>query len=508
MSEILSHLHMGFGVAFSWTNLAVSLIGAFFGTMVGVLPGLGPINGVAMLIPIAFAMNLPPETALILLAAVYVGAEYGGRITAILINVPGEASAIMTTLDGYPLARQGLANVALSLSAWSAFFGSLVSVIGIIILAPLLAKWALAFGPAEYFVLMVFAFCCLTSLLGDKPVKGALSALIGLAIATVGVDSNSGVYRYTFDSVHLFDGIQFVVVVIALFAVAELLEMLEKLIGGQHVEVQSSGRKLFNLQELAYTWWTVVRSSLLGFVVGVLPGAGASVASAVAYSNEKRICENKDPVNSKFGQGDLRGVSAPEAAATASAVGSFVPMLTLGVPGSGTTAVMMGALTLYNITPGPVLFDTKPELVWGLIASLFIANVILFLMNVPMVRLFSKVLSVPGWLMVPGILSVSYIGVYAINAGTFDLMMAAIIGGIGYLLRKADLPMAPLVLGVVLGDMMEQNLRRALSITDGNVHILFDSGISKGLWLVSLVIVVVPPLLRYLRKRKGAATAA
>ncbi|TEA78265.1 tripartite tricarboxylate transporter permease [Allopusillimonas ginsengisoli] len=508
MSEILSHLQMGFGVAFSWSNLAVALIGAFFGTMVGVLPGLGPINGVAMLIPIAFAMNLPPETALILLAAVYVGAEYGGRITAILINVPGEASAIMTTLDGYPLARQGLANVALSLSAWSAFFGSLVSVIGIIILAPLLAKWALAFGPAEYFVLMVFAFCCLTSLLGDKPVKGALSALIGLAIATVGVDSNSGIYRYTFDSVHLFDGIQFVVVVIALFAVAELLEMLEKLVGGQHVEVESSGRKLFNVKELAFTWWTVVRSSLLGFVVGVLPGAGASVASAVAYSNEKRICENKDPVNSKFGKGDLRGVTAPEAAATASAVGSFVPMLTLGVPGSGTTAVMMGALTLYNITPGPVLFDTKPELVWGLIASLFIANVILFLMNVPMVRVFSKVLSVPGWLMVPGILAVSYIGVYAINAGTFDLMMAAVIGGIGYLLRKADVPMAPLVLGVVLGDMMEQNLRRALSITDGNLHILFDSGIAKGLWLVSIVIVVVPPVLRYLRKRKSRLQTA
>jgi putative tricarboxylic transport membrane protein len=321
------------------------------------------------------------------------------------------------------------------------------------------------------------------------------------------VDSNSGVYRYTFDSVHLFDGIQFVVVVIALFAVAELLEMLEKVVGGQHVEVDSSGRKLFNLKELIFTRGSVARSSLLGFVVGVLPGAGASVASAVAYSNEKRIVENKDP-DAKFGRGDLRGVTAPEAAATASAVGSFVPMLTLGVPGSGTTAVMMGALTLYNITPGPVLFDTKPELVWGLIASLLIANVILFVMNVPMVRVFSKVLSVPGWLMVPGILAVSYIGVYAINAGTFDLMMAAIIGGIGYLLRKADVPMAPLVLGVVLGDMMEQNLRRALSITNGELSILVQSNISKGLWLVSLAIVVVPPVLRYIKKKRRLAAQA
>jgi putative tricarboxylic transport membrane protein len=506
MNDILAHLSIGFGVASSWSNLLVAAVGSFFGTMVGVLPGLGPINGVAMLIPIAFAMNLPPETALILLAAVYVGAEYGGRITSILINVPGEASAIMTTLDGYPLARQGLANVALSLSAWSAFFGSIVSVVGIVLLAPLLAKWALAFGPAEYFVLMVFAFCCLTSLLGNQPVKGVLSAMIGLAIATVGVDANSGVYRYTFDSVHLFDGIQFVVVVIALFAVSELLEMLEKVMGGHKVEVQSSGRKIFNLKEMAYTWWSVVRSAFLGFGVGVLPGAGASVAAAVAYSNEKRICEGKDP-NAKFGRGDMRGLVAPEAAATSSAIGSFVPMLTLGVPGSGTTAVMMGALTLYNITPGPVLFESKPELVWGLIASLFIANVMLFIMNVPMVRVFSKVLSVPGWLMVPGILAVSYIGVYAINAGSFDLLMVACIGGLGYLMRKGGLPMAPLVLGVVLGDMMEQNLRRALSITNGELHVLYDSNIAKGLWLVSLSIVLVPPLLRYMKRRKKQASA-
>lgn len=507
MNDILSHLSIGFGVAFSMLNLAVAAIGAFIGTLVGVLPGLGPINGVAMLIPIAYAMNLPAETALILLAAVYVGAEYGGRISAILINVPGEASAIMTTLDGYPLARQGLANVALSLSAWSAFCGSLVATIGIVILAPLLAKWALAFGPAEYFVLIVFAFCCLTSLLGKEPVKGTLSAMIGLAIATVGVDANSGVYRYTFDSVHLYDGIQFVVVVIALFAVSELLEMLQNVMKGQDVEVPSSGRKLFNLKELSFTKWVVARSSILGFFVGVLPGAGASVAAAVAYSNEKRIAENKDP-DSKFGHGDLRGVTAPEAAATASAVGSFVPMLTLGVPGSGTTAVMMGALTLYNITPGPVLFETKPELVWGLVASLFIANVILFMMNVPMVRIFSKVLAVPGWLMVPGILCISYIGVYAINAGTFDLLMAAGIGSIGYLLRKWGVPMAPLVLGVVLGSMMEQNLRRALSITDGGLEILYHSPISKGLWAVSLFIVVVPPLLRYLKKKRSGPVPA
>ncbi|WP_241074681.1 tripartite tricarboxylate transporter permease [Achromobacter insuavis] len=504
MSGILDHLSIGFGVALSWNNILVAAIGSFFGTMVGVLPGLGPINGVAMLIPIAFAMNLPPETALILLAAVYVGAEYGGRITSILLNVPGEASAIMTTLDGYPLARQGLANVALSLSAWSAFFGAIVSVVGIILLAPLLAKWALAFGPAEYFVLMIFAFCCLTSLLGKQPIKGVLAAMIGLSISVIGVDANSGVYRYTFDSVHLADGIDFVVVVIALFAVSEMLEMLEKVMAGHSVEVKPSGRKLFNLKELAFTWWSVVRSALVGFGVGVLPGAGASVAAAVAYSQEKRIIEAKDP-NAKFGKGDMRGLVAPEAAATSSAIGSFVPMLTLGVPGSGTTAVMMGALTLYNITPGPVLFDTKPELVWGLIASLFVANVLLFVMNVPMVRLFSKVLSVPGWLMVPGILCISYIGVYAINAGTFDLLLVTGIGAIGYFLRKFGVPMAPLVLGVVLGNMMEQNLRRALSMTDGNVSVLFASPVAITLWTAAIAVVAVPQILRRVRRARKVA---
>lgn len=508
MSGILDHLSIGFGVAFSLTNLLVAAIGSFIGTMVGVLPGLGPVNGVAMLIPIAFAMNLPPETALILLAAVYVGAEYGGRITAILLNVPGEASAIMTTLDGYPLARQGLANVALTLSAWSAFFGAIVSVVGIILLAPMLAKWALAFGPAEYFVLMIFAFCCLTSLLGKQPVKGVLAAMIGLSISVVGVDANSGVYRYTFESVHLADGIDFVVVVIALFAVSEMLEMLEKVVAGHSVEVKPSGRKLFNLKEMAFTWWSVVRSALVGFGVGVLPGAGASVAAAVAYSQEKRIIEAKDP-DAKFGKGDMRGLVAPEAAATSSAIGSFVPMLTLGVPGSGTTAVMMGALTLYNITPGPVLFDTKPELVWGLIASLFVANVLLFVMNVPLVRLFSKVLSVPGWLMVPGILCISYIGVYAINAGTFDLLLVAGIGTLGYFLRKFSVPMAPLVLGVVLGNMMEQNLRRALSMTDGDVGVLFASPVSIALWTGAAAVVIVPQVLRRLRAaRKVAAGPA
>jgi len=402
MSSILDYLSVGFGVAFSAQNLLVAAIGAFIGTIVGVLPGLGPINGVAMLVPIAFAMKLPPESALILLAAVYVGAEYGGRITSILINVPGEAAAVMTTLDGYPLARKGLASVALSLSAFSSFIGSTIAICGIVLLAPMLAGWAVAFGPAEYFVLMVFAFCALTSLLGDEPVKGILAAMLGLFISTVGVDANSGVYRYSFDIPNLADGIDFVVVVIGLFAVAEMLQMLENLLGGVSIEVPKSKRKLFNLKELGMTWWSTVRGGVMGFFIGILPGAGASVASAVAYANEKKYIEGKDP-NAMFGQGDMRGLAAPEAANNSAATGSFIPMLTLGVPGSGTTAVMMGALTLYNITPGPVLFESQPQIVWGLIASLMVANVMLFLMNVPMVRVFASMLAIPPRLLVPGI---------------------------------------------------------------------------------------------------------
>lgn len=506
MSSVLEYLSLGFSVAFTATNLLVAAIGSFIGTIVGVLPGLGPINGVAMLVPIAFAMQLPPETALILLAAVYVGAEYGGRITSILINVPGEAAAVMTTLDGYPLARQGLASVALSLSAWSSFIGSTIAIIGIVLLAPLLANFAVAFGPAEYFVLMVFAFCALTSLLGDEPVKGILAAMLGLFISTVGVDSNSGVYRYTFDLPNLADGIDFVVVVIGLFAVAEMLQMLENLLGGTSIEVPKSERKLFNLKELAFTWWSTVRAGVTGFVIGILPGAGASVASAVAYANEKKICEGKDP-NAKFGQAAHVALAAPEAANNSAATGSFIPMLTLGVPGSGTTAVMMGALTLYNITPGPVLFDAQPQIVWGLIASLFVANVILFLMNVPLVRLFASMLSIPPRLLVPGILAISFIGVYAINATRFDLLMVVGIGVIGYFLRKMNVPMAPMVLGVVLGDMMEQNLRRALSITNGEVSILFESKISIALWILAALVAIVPPVLRKLASKKASVPA-
>ena len=502
--DTINQLLAGFGVALTPVNLLVAALGAFIGTVVGMLPGLGPINGVAILMPLAFALKLPPETALILLAAVYIGCEYGGRISSILINVPGDAGAIMTAIDGYPMARKGLAGVALSISAWSSFVGSLVATIGIVLFAPLLARWALAFGPAEYFALMCFAFACIAGLMGDAPMKAGLAAVIGLALSCVGLDSNSGVYRFTGGDVHLSDGIQFIVVVIGVFSVSEVLLMLEQhhTLGGM---VKETGRSLFNLQEMAYTFWGTMRSSVLGFVVGVLPGAGATIASAMAYSMEKRLTDR----DGTFGHGDIRGVAAPEAANNGSAAGSFVPMLTLGVPGSGTTAVMMGALTLYNITPGPALFTQQPALVWGLIASMFVGNFILLAMNIPMVGLFTRVLRLPNWMLVPAIVAISTVGVYSVHATTFDLGLMAGLGLGGYLLRKQGVPMAPLILGFVLGDLMEQNLRRALSITNGDVHILVESPISIGLWVGAVAMVVLPPLLRRLnRRRDGAAPAA
>ena len=347
---------------------------------------------------------------------------------------------------------------------------------------------------------MCFAFACIAGLMGDAPVKAALAAVIGLSLSTVGLDSNSGVYRFTGGDVHLSDGIQFIVVVIGVFSISEILLMLEQRFNNTGM-IRETGRNLFNWFEMKFTWWSTLRASVVGFIVGVLPGAGATIASAMTYSMEKRIAGE----SGTFGEGDLRGLAAPEAANNASAAGSFVPMLTLGVPGSGTTAVMVGALSLYNITPGPALFTQQPALVWGLIASLFIANVILLFINIPLVGVFTKVLQVPNWMLVPGILAVSTVGVYAVHATTFDLMLMACFGLLGYVLRKQGVPMAPLILGFVLGDMMEQSLRRALSITNGELGILFESPISISLWVCAAAMVILPPLAR--RFSRTAATA-
>ena len=496
-----AYLLQGFAVAFESQNIIIAIIGCFLGTIVGMLPGLGPINGVAILLPLAYSLKLPPESALILLATVYMGCEYGGRISSILLGIPGDAAAIMTVLDGHPLAKKGQAGKALCLSAISSFIGSFIAILGIIFFAPLLAKWALSFGPAEYFGLIVFALATLGSILANKPIRSFMAALIGLFLTTIGVDGNTGVYRFTFDSPHLYDGISFVVLVIGLFCISEIFLMLEQTHTSQSA-IAKTGRLLVGIKEFFASFWVILRSSFTGFLVGVLPGAGATIASAIAYMNERKIAGK----NSDFGKGDLRGVAAPESANNASACGSFIPMLTLGIPGSGTTAVMVGALTLYNINPGPMMFIEQANIVWGLIASLLFANIVLLLLNLPLIGIFIKMLSVPMWALVPFIAVVSAIGVYSINASSFDLFAILVIGIFGYVLRKLEFPMAPLILGFVLGELLEVNLRRALSISSGDFSILYQSAICKVLLVGVVIVIFVLPLIRYVRaKRKNVA---
>ncbi|MBA4774438.1 MULTISPECIES: tripartite tricarboxylate transporter permease [Agrobacterium] len=497
------YLWHGFAVALTGQNLLIGFIGCFIGTMVGALPAIGPINGIALLMPIAYSMGLPAESTMILLAAVYCGAEYGGRISSILLNVPGDAGAVMTAMDGYPMARQGRAGEALALSGISSFVGGIIGSIGLALFAPVLSGLAIGFGPAEYFVLMVFAFATLGSMVGSQPTKTLIGCMLGLMLATVGLDATSGAYRFTFNEPELGDGIEFVVLVIGLFSISEAMLILEHQGRGVTV-IRELGRTTARWADVVKSAGATVRGSLIGFVVGVLPGTGASVSSAVSYTTEKRISDSEGT----FGKGDVRGLAAPEAANNATAAGAFVPMLTLGVPGSGTTAVMLGALMLYNIQPGPMLLAERPEVVGGLIASLFVGNFILLALNLPLVNIFARVLTVPNWLLVPGILVLSIVGVYSTHASVFSIVLMLAIGFLGWLLRKVGFDMAPIILGFVLGRVMEVNLRNALAISGGDVSILFSSTISIVLWCMAAGVAILPLVLaRRARRIKAMALA-
>lgn len=490
----LDYLWQGFGVALMPQNLLIGLIGCFLGTMIGALPAIGPINGIALLLPIAYTAGLPPESTLILLAAIYYGAEYGGRISSILLNVPGDAGAVMTAIDGYPMARKGEATKALAISGISSFIGGMLAVVAITFLAPLFGKLAIKFGPAEYFVLMVFAFATLGSMVGHEPVKTLLGCVLGLMLTTIGIDATSGAYRYTFDQPELHDGIEFIMLVIGLFSISEVLLMLEKQMTGTLKPLAVTG-KYPTWADIKYIWWPTIRATVIGFIVGVLPGTGASVASAVSYTTEKRLSDK----HGTFGKGDIRGLAAPEAANNAAATGAFVPMLTLGVPGSGTTAVMLGALMLYNIQPGPQLFIEQPKLVGGLIASMYIGNIILLVMNLPLVQVFARMLLMPNWVLIPGITALSILGVYSAYSSVMSVLIMFAIGIVGYLLRKLGFDMAPIILGFVLGRVMEVNMRNALAISGGEIGIFFSSTLSILLWVLAVAIVAVP---WWMRKRK------
>lgn len=497
--EILDFLAHGFAVALTPMNLGLAIFGCVAGTIIGALPGLGPVNGVAILIPLAFTLGLNPASSMILLASVYYGTMYGGRISSIMLNIPGDEPAMMTCLDGYPMARKGKAAEALAISAIASFVGATLSTIGLTLFAPLLVQVAIHFGPPEYFALYVLAFATIGGVTGANPAKTLMAAAFGLALGTVGLDPVSGTQRYTFGIFHLFDGFHPIVAIVGLFAISEVLVYLE------HTHASASPvvavhRAYARLSDVVATAGTMVRGSVIGFVAGVLPGAGASLGSFLAYAFEKRVSDR----DGSFGHGDPRGVAAPEAGNNAAAGGALIPMLSLGVPGSGTTAVMLALLISMNITPGPLLFQKQPDVVWGLIASLYLANVVLLLLNIPLVGLFTRMLTLPMWLLLPVVVMVSFVGVYAINHSTFDLLVMVGFGVAGYLMRKLDIPLVPIVLGLLLGQSMENNYRRALSISGGDGMILFESPIALGLYAATAVLLVVAVVSAVRKRHRGS----
>ncbi|TCS59922.1 tripartite tricarboxylate transporter permease [Primorskyibacter sedentarius] len=502
--EILSLLADGFAVALTPQNLFLSVLGCFLGTLMGALPGLGPANGVAILIPIAFSLGLGPTPSLILLTSVYYGAMYGGRISSILLNIPGDEPAMMTCLDGYPMAQQGKAGEALSLSGVASFVGAFVATCGLVLLAPQLVKIALLFGPAEYFVLFTVAFATLGGISSTNQAKSAFAAALGLGIAMIGSDSQTGSQRFTFGHIHLYDGIDFLIAIVGLFALSEVFIFLEHHRGGAaSAGTAKVGRIMPDFSMIKRCIPSMARGTGLGFFAGVLPGAGASLGSFLAYSLEKQAVDRDGKT---FGKGDPRGVAAPEAGNNAASGGALVPMLALGVPGSGTTAVLLAVLLQLNITPGPLLFTKNPDVVWGLIAALFLANFILLAMNIPLVGIFTRVLMVPTRILMPVVAMISFVGIYSITGSTFDVMLMVGFGVAGWLLRKLEVPLVPVILGILLGNQMEVNLRRAMTISDGDWLILVGSPLTIILWIIAITGFVLPMLLgRRVKKRMEAA---
>lgn len=487
--DMLFSLAQGFGVALTFENMGLALIGCFLGTIIGALPGLGPSNGVAILIPVSFSLGLDATAALILLTSVYYGAMYGGRISSILLNIPGDEPAVMTTLDGYPMAKAGRAGEALAISGIASFIGSFVATWGLALLAPQLVKVALLFGPAEYFALYVLAFATLGGISSGNQAKAAFAAALGLGIAMIGVDGQTGVPRFSFGMVHFYDGISFLVAIVGLFALSEVFVFLEDHQAGRAAgKGVAIGRAVAPLRMILHCTPAMMRATVIGFLAGVLPGAGASLGSFMAYSTEKNVSDR----NGTFGKGDPRGVAAPEAGNNAAAGGALVPMLALGVPGSGTTAVLLAVLLSLNITPGPLLFTQHPDVVWGLIAALFIANFMLLALNLPLVGIFARVLLIPSRFLMPLVAMISFVGIYGISGSTFDLMVMIAFGVLGWILRKFEVPLVPVIMGVLLGNQMEANLRRGMTISNGDALALVHSPLAIALWILAVVGFVVP----------------
>ncbi|HEV2611720.1 MAG TPA: tripartite tricarboxylate transporter permease [Noviherbaspirillum sp.] len=495
--ELFSNLALGFDTVFTVTNLLYCLLGVFLGTAIGVLPGLGPTATIAMLLPATFA--LPPVSSLIMLSGIYYGSQYGGSTTAILVNLPGESSSVVTALDGYQMARQGHAGKALATAALGSFFAGSVATFLLAIFAPPLADVALKFGPAEYFSLMVLGLVASVVLAHGSLLRAIGMILLGLLFGLVGTDVNSGTPRYTFDSPNLADGINFVVVAMGMFGIGEIIRNLEQE-ETRTVMVKKVQGLMPSKEDLKRIVAPILRGTALGSALGILPGGGAMLSSFAAYSIEKKVSKN----SANFGKGAIEGVAAPEAANNAGAQTSFIPMLTLGIPSNPVMALMIGAMIIQGIQPGPAVMTEQPTLFWGIIASMWIGNFFLIVLNLPMIGLWVRMIMVPYHFLFPAILIFSSIGVFSLNNSEFDIYMMALFGLFGYLCAKLEAEPAPLMLGFILGPMMEEYLRRALLLSRSDPMVFLQRPISAtmlALAAIALAVVLLPAL----RKKREEA---
>ncbi len=498
--DFLANLSLGFSVALTPINLIYAFLGCFLGTLIGVLPGLGPVATIAMLMPATYA--LPPVSALIMLAGIYYGAQYGGSTTAILVNLPGEASSVVTAMDGYQMARQGMAGPALSTAALGSFFAGSVGVLILAAFAVPLTKIAFKFGPAEYFSLMVLGLIAAVVLASGSLLKALAMIVLGLLLGLVGTDINSGIPRFSFDIPELTDGIGFVTIAMGIFGYGEIISNLSHTDTNREIFTGKMQGLWPNRKQVGDMTPAIFRGTALGSAIGILPGGSATLASFSAYALEKKIKMKKGEF--AFGKGNIRGVASPEAANNAAAQTSFVPLLTLGIPPNAVMALMLGAMIIHNIQPGPLVMTNNPQLFWGLVVSMWIGNVMLVVLNLPLIWIWIKLLTVPYRYLFPAIVLFCAIGVYSINNTTFDIWMLGIFGFVGYLFIKLGCEPAPLLLGFILGPMMEEYLRRALLISSGDWSTFVTRPISATLLAMSVLLLLIMLLPTVKKKREEA----
>jgi putative tricarboxylic transport membrane protein len=487
----------GFQVALSLQGILFVFLGVFIGTFIGMMPGLGPISAIAIMIPVTY--NMDPAIALMMMAGVYYGAIFGGSSSSILLNAPGVSGTVATAFDGYPMAQQGKAGKALAIAAIASFFGGTVSVVLLMLFSPLLSSVAVSFGPVEYFALMLLGLTAISSLSEGSTLKAFISATLGVIVVTIGIDGQTGTARFTFDNAYLLEGIDFLIIALGLFALAEVCTLIFNRKNTSSSENENIGSLKITREDFQEMKGPMARQSVLGFILGVLPGAGATIASFIGYISEKKLAKNPE----EFGKGSIRGLAAPETANNAATGGAFVPLLSLGIPGSGTTAVLLGAFLVLGIQPGPLLVQDHPDVFWGIIASMYIGNVFLLILNLPLVPYIAKVLTIPRPMLISLVITFSMVGVYALSFNTFDLYLLLIFGIIGFLMRIFSFPAAPFILAFILGGMMEQALRQTLTISDGSLAILLDRPIGLTLMIIAVLVMVVPLFRR--KKKSGSA---